>query len=508
MFYPEDCCMDPGSPDGGSGSSRARQRLKPWLEAQINSGRFPGLAWVDRNKGIFRITWKHGGRADWSEQDALIFREWAIHTGRYREGTDNPDWPSWKTRLRCALNKLPDIQELKDRSCYDEPNPYRVYKFVDRRGSSSPPPPPPPPRQSVGEDSCGFHAPPPLYQPPQRPSVIQSNIPTTVSDSLDPNASAQRQEACGDAQVSSLGSDLEQVSITDLLPMNTDTTISLTNISVDSNIHTPMDTDSLKGGAYQQLNQHIKPEPRDKVDPVYYHNPVGDHEFTLTLRYRCDVIEQKCVTNPHGCRVYYGDITKYVAMWDPQLFGDSRADQILVPYQPGQLESRQDQLTFTLLDALELGINIYMHKGGIYVLRRCKTTVFTAPPNRPEKQTIKVERRNEPVKVFDFNHDFLPAYLKYRQGQGPRPSPHVIVAIGQNYHNDLDPYVNLLLSLTITHPHASHLMAQHVPESSTVEISRSNEYDRYFTYMQTAHGSSATLPLTPSPPVYPANNTQ
>ena len=66
----------------------------------------------------------------------MCVQEWAIHTGRYREGTDNPDWPSWKTRLRCALNKLPDIQELKDQSCYDEPNPFRVYKFVtvDRRG--------------------------------------------------------------------------------------------------------------------------------------------------------------------------------------------------------------------------------------------------------------------------------------------------------------------------------------------------------------------------------------
>lgn len=54
--------------------NRARQRLRPWLEAKINSGQFPGLAWVDRDQGIFRITWKHGGRADWSEQDALIFK--------------------------------------------------------------------------------------------------------------------------------------------------------------------------------------------------------------------------------------------------------------------------------------------------------------------------------------------------------------------------------------------------------------------------------------------------
>ena len=67
--------MDPDSPEGSrNSSSRVRQRLKPWLEAQINSGRFPGLAWVNREERTFRITWKHGGRADWSETDALIFK--------------------------------------------------------------------------------------------------------------------------------------------------------------------------------------------------------------------------------------------------------------------------------------------------------------------------------------------------------------------------------------------------------------------------------------------------
>ncbi|KAL8571726.1 hypothetical protein ACOMHN_060812 [Nucella lapillus] len=182
--------MDPGSPEGSgssSGGSRPRQRLKPWLEAQINSRRFPGLSWVDKAKGIFRITWKHGGRADWSEQDALIFKEWAIHTGRYREGTDNPDWPSWKTRLRCALNKLPDIQELKDMSCYDEPNPFRIYKFVDRRGPSCSPPHQHQPALQLSvneEESCGGFTspppPPPMYHhhhtPPARPSVIQCSV--------------------------------------------------------------------------------------------------------------------------------------------------------------------------------------------------------------------------------------------------------------------------------------------------------------------------------------------
>lgn len=67
----------------------------------------------------------------------LTKQEWAIHKGRYREGVDKMDWPAWKTRLRCALNKQADITELKDQSCTEKSNPYRVYIFMDKKGNIS-----------------------------------------------------------------------------------------------------------------------------------------------------------------------------------------------------------------------------------------------------------------------------------------------------------------------------------------------------------------------------------
>ena len=54
--------------------SSKRQRLKPWLWAQVESERFPGLVWVNKEERTFKMTWKHGRRSDWSEQDALIFK--------------------------------------------------------------------------------------------------------------------------------------------------------------------------------------------------------------------------------------------------------------------------------------------------------------------------------------------------------------------------------------------------------------------------------------------------
>lgn len=64
-----------------------------------------------------------------------LYQEWAVHTGKYREGIDSPDWPTWKTRFRCALTKLPGILELKHLNKLDgqTDEPYRVYQFVPKK---------------------------------------------------------------------------------------------------------------------------------------------------------------------------------------------------------------------------------------------------------------------------------------------------------------------------------------------------------------------------------------
>jgi len=59
----------------------------------------------------------------------LQLQEWAKQTGRYREGIDSEDYPTWKTRLRCALNKAPDIEEDITMRSTDSSDPYRVYRF-------------------------------------------------------------------------------------------------------------------------------------------------------------------------------------------------------------------------------------------------------------------------------------------------------------------------------------------------------------------------------------------
>ncbi|KAK3516768.1 hypothetical protein QTP70_023645 [Hemibagrus guttatus] len=122
---------------GSSGNGKLRQ----WLIEQVDTGKYPGLVWENEEKSVFRIPWKHAGKQDYNrDEDAALFKAWALFKGKYREGIDKPDPPTWKTRLRCALNKSNDFEELLDRSQLDISDPYKVYRIVPegaKKGKSS-----------------------------------------------------------------------------------------------------------------------------------------------------------------------------------------------------------------------------------------------------------------------------------------------------------------------------------------------------------------------------------
>ncbi|XP_054453482.1 interferon regulatory factor 2 [Anoplopoma fimbria] len=108
-----------------------RMRMRPWLEEQIDSCQIPGLKWVNKEKRIFQIPWMHAARHGWDlEKDAPLFMRWAIHTGKFQLGTDRPDPKTWKANFRCAMNSLPDIEEVKDKSIKKGTNAFRVYKML------------------------------------------------------------------------------------------------------------------------------------------------------------------------------------------------------------------------------------------------------------------------------------------------------------------------------------------------------------------------------------------
>ncbi|XP_073335330.1 interferon regulatory factor 1b isoform X3 [Pagrus major] len=118
-------------------------RMRPWLEKMIESNDVPGLSWVDKEKMMFSIPWKHAARHGWElAKDASLFKLWAIHTGKYVEG-QTCDPKTWKANFRCAMNSLPDVEEVKDESINKGHQAMRVFRLLpstpksrDKRGKA------------------------------------------------------------------------------------------------------------------------------------------------------------------------------------------------------------------------------------------------------------------------------------------------------------------------------------------------------------------------------------
>ncbi|XP_054987544.1 interferon regulatory factor 9 [Sorex araneus] len=112
------------------GRGRSTRKLRNWVVEQVESGKFPGVCWEDAEKTMFRIPWKHAGKQDFREdQDAAFFKAWAIFKGKHKEG--EAEGPAiWKTRLRCALNKSPEFEEVPGRNQLDGAEPYKVYRLL------------------------------------------------------------------------------------------------------------------------------------------------------------------------------------------------------------------------------------------------------------------------------------------------------------------------------------------------------------------------------------------
>ncbi|CAM4673321.1 unnamed protein product [Leuciscus chuanchicus] len=109
----------------------SRMRMRPWLESRIDSNSIAGLVWVNKEEKMFSIPWKHAARHGWEmDKDACLFKQWAIHTGKFREGHTSPDPKTWKANFRCAMNSLPDIEEVKTRSVNKGCGAVRVYRML------------------------------------------------------------------------------------------------------------------------------------------------------------------------------------------------------------------------------------------------------------------------------------------------------------------------------------------------------------------------------------------
>lgn len=377
----------------------SKQRLRPWLEAQISSGEIPGLCWVNDEKTKFKIPWKHGGKHDWIPDSGLIFKEWARHTGRFREGIDEPDYVKWKTRLRCAFNKAPDIEEVKEESQLDGPDPYRVYLLKPRKNGKR------------------------TAQAESKTSVCSSFTHVSAAQTAAPLPAILDSITMVSAE--NLPSDLKGIKSGDMFPIES-AAMSVLADDVD------MLSDNFRSLTFAKEE---KTEVNADIDSSMY----------LNIFYCGKEVMDRMVTAPRGCRVYYSTFTKTVLAdlpnWiSPLTYETNEVDCLCLPPCNGLMNSpKQETFWQSILEkSLSDGICIATHNYDIYAIRFCACQIYFATECGTSGYPVPLRRQNsdsfdEPValtKIFDYHEKFVPAFNKYLAGMGPKPSTSVSLIFG------------------------------------------------------------------------------
>ncbi|XP_050775020.1 interferon regulatory factor 9 [Gopherus flavomarginatus] len=380
-----------------SGRARSTRKLRQWTVEQVELGRFPGLVWDDPPaKTMFRIPWKHAGKQDFRhDEDAAFFKAWAEYKGKYRPG-ERLDPAGWKTRLRCALNKSPEFEEVPTRSQLDIAEPYKVYRLV-------------PPAE-------------------QRPAKLPARRVPQQGKKEPPDSSSEGDEVQTSGGTAQAPLTLDMVSME--VTSESEPTAGASQSSDDSGIETSKCSPDT-GVPSPDLNEIVI---NVTLESGALLPPTDDYSVLLSLWYSGELVWQQRL--PHGDFL----VTPTPA---PVPHAPSFMQRVLLPPAEGVQDPHKRQATQELLGALAKGVMVASAPQGLFVRRRCRGRVYWRGSGTPPTTPSKLER-DEVMQVFS-GAAFRQALQLYRQGLGTQPEPHVTLCLGEELGQQDGPADKLII---------------------------------------------------------------
>ncbi|KAM9705245.1 interferon regulatory factor 5 [Menidia menidia] len=316
---------------------------------------------------------------------------WAVETGKFQEGLEDPDPAKWKANLRCALNKSREFQLTYDGTKETPVNPVKVYRVLQG----------PPAPDGAEEDE-------------------EDEMPNLMELSLHPRA--------GDPPFA-------QVIPMPLLPVTSDLQAQMGGALPDLDPPapppggpppppTPWRASAM--GAFQTQDQD-QDQARTQQYDLLSSVPLTD--LDLRFQYRGRVAGALTVSNPQGCRLFSGHLEPappggggLLGPQQEELFGPLGLQQVRFPGTAQLQNHKQRFYTDALLDAMDRGLVLELLDQDLYAVRLCQCKVFWSGPGEPDQGPPNPMERERKIRVFSLN-DFLNGLIRFQKGEVQNPPP-------------------------------------------------------------------------------------
>nr|XP_033700692.1 interferon regulatory factor 8 isoform X2 [Tursiops truncatus] len=312
-------------------------------------------------------------------------KAWAVFKGKFKEG-DKAEPATWKTRLRCALNKSPDFEEVTDRSQLDISEPYKVYRIVPEE-----------------EQKCKL-------------GVV---APGCISEATEME--------CGRSEIDEL---IKEPPVDDYMGMVK---------------RSPSPPEACRS---QLLPDWWMQQPSAGLPLVPGYSTYDAHhaafsQMVISFYYGGKLMGQTTTTCPEGCRLSLGQ----PGLPGGKLCGPEGLELVRFPPADAIPSERQRQVTRKLFGHLERGVLLHSSRQGVLVKRQCQGRVFYSGNAAAGRGGPNKLERDEVVKVFDTSQ-FFRELQQFYSSQSRLPDSRVVLCFGEEFP-DMTPVRSKLILVQV-----------------------------------------------------------